>query len=375
MSRSLEQTLLSLLPTHNTALLPEPLTLLASSLLAQSRHRASTLKAEEEVARQYACAHLACDRLKTVLDLPPIDPRPPILPRIYKRLYSHLDRILPATAVTPSSARNSPGGASVVGSAGRVRTPASKLREQLHGRGNHGQLSPLAGKSTGRKPAEKEKSLADLRGTTTTTTTPSKHNHNTTTSPTTTSQSNSPLPRWILPTLRLLLIRVGPPTIGPVVASALESIITPSSSLTKDAWVLDNLPATLGALYIYVWRGVTWPSPSHSTGGEDRWEGWREVGVRELDAAAVRGAESGWFLMEWVDGVGDLVERERERVLEGDELGSDDGEEEEGGREGGRIRRVDSMFREEYDYLSERKRKAYAAWEEGIFKRIKALEA
>ncbi|KAH6620826.1 origin recognition complex subunit 6-domain-containing protein [Chaetomium sp. MPI-SDFR-AT-0129] len=427
MSRSLEQTLLSLLPTHNTALLPEPLTLLASSLLAQSRHRASTLKAEEEVARQYACAHLACDRLKTVLDLPPIDPRPPILPRIYKRLYSHLDRILPATAVTPSSARNSPGGASVLGSAGRVRTPASKLREQLHGRGNHGQLSPLAGKSTGRKPAEKEKSLADLRGTTTTTTTttPSKRGHNTSaTSPS--NNSPSALPRWILPTLRLLLTRVGPPTIGPVVASAVESIITPSSSLTKDPWVLDNLPATLGALYIYVWRGVTWPSPSSDSsdngeevsvdreryvkfrkevafwigrarrevdgdrrskaareerereggaGGEDKWEGWREVGVRELDAAAVRGAESGWFLMEWVDGVGDLVERERERVLEGDELGSDDGEEEEGGREGGRIRRVDSMFREEYEYLSERKRKAYAAWEEGIFKRIKALEA
>jgi len=61
MNRSLEQALLSLLPTHN-AELPRPLVDLASSLLAQSRLRASTLKAEEEVARTYACAHIACDR-------------------------------------------------------------------------------------------------------------------------------------------------------------------------------------------------------------------------------------------------------------------------------------------------------------------------
>lgn len=61
MSRPIEQALLSLLPTQN-ANLPPSLVELASSLLAQSRNKASTLKAEEEVARTYACAHLACDR-------------------------------------------------------------------------------------------------------------------------------------------------------------------------------------------------------------------------------------------------------------------------------------------------------------------------
>lgn len=61
MSRPIEQALLSLLPTQND-ILPPPLVELAGSLLAQSRNKASTLKAEEEVARTYACAHLACDR-------------------------------------------------------------------------------------------------------------------------------------------------------------------------------------------------------------------------------------------------------------------------------------------------------------------------
>lgn len=61
MSRPIEQALLSLLPSHNSNL-PPTLVELASSLLAQSRNKASTLKAEEEVARAYACANLACDR-------------------------------------------------------------------------------------------------------------------------------------------------------------------------------------------------------------------------------------------------------------------------------------------------------------------------
>lgn len=53
---------MSLMPTYG-ADLPPALVELAGSLLAQSRHKASTLRAEEEIARLYACAHLACDRL------------------------------------------------------------------------------------------------------------------------------------------------------------------------------------------------------------------------------------------------------------------------------------------------------------------------
>ncbi|EEY15412.1 conserved hypothetical protein [Verticillium alfalfae VaMs.102] len=107
MSRSIEQALLQLMPTHATDL-PPPLVELASALLAQSRHRASTLKAEEEVARLHACCHIACDRLKIPLDLPPIQSRPPIPPRIYQRLYAHLDNILPhnLTARTPAKNRH-----------------------------------------------------------------------------------------------------------------------------------------------------------------------------------------------------------------------------------------------------------------------------
>ncbi|KAL2135932.1 hypothetical protein VTI74DRAFT_6315 [Chaetomium olivicolor] len=385
MNRSIEQALLSLLPTHSSTL-PQPLTDLASSLLAQSRHRASTLKAEEEIARPYACAHLACDRLKISLNLPPIEPRPPIPPRIYKRLYSHLDKILPATASTPS--RATPGGGGL--GSGRIRTPSTKLREQQQQQQQHLlNTSPLANKTRGTP--TKEKSLNHFRNPATNSipSTPSKKR----TTPHT-KQGGDALPSWLRPTLRFLLAHLGPPSIGPVVASGLESIITPGGKLTDDAWVLSNLVAVLGAVYIYVWRGVTWPAGEEVDreryvrfrkevaaclararedveldGGEQAWEGWGEVGVREFDAAALRMNRHGWFEMEWVSGVGDLAERERATA---EERG---GEEGDGAPEMMQIRRPDTMFQERYDYLSEKKRKAYAEWKGGILKRIKELEA
>ncbi|SPQ20395.1 52642f57-6ba1-442e-b7a6-f24d893a44bc [Thermothielavioides terrestris] len=278
MNRSIEQSLLSLLPTHNAAL-PQPLTELASSLLAQSRHRASTLKAEEETARPYACAHLACERLKTALDLPPIDPRPPIPPRIYKRLFNHLDKILPAAGSTPS------------------RTPAP---------------------------------------------------------------------------------------IGPVVAAGLESVLAPGGQPTGDAWARAHPVAVLGALYIFVWRGVTWPREGEEVDRERYVRFRREVAAclerarREVLVPSSSGAqagseeEDGWWDGWEGEGVEELAERERARQ---------DGEREDGAAAAGEavvmglVGRPDSMFQERYDYLSERKRKAYAEWKVGILKRIKELEA
>ena len=61
MDQSIEQALTSLLPALNGPL-PLKLLELGTSMLAQSRTRASNLKAEEEIARAYVCANLACER-------------------------------------------------------------------------------------------------------------------------------------------------------------------------------------------------------------------------------------------------------------------------------------------------------------------------
>ncbi|KAL2265298.1 hypothetical protein VTJ83DRAFT_6398 [Remersonia thermophila] len=400
MNRSIEQALLSLLPTHSTAF-PEPLTELASSLLAQSRHRASTLKAEEEIARPYACAHLACDRLKTSLNLPPIEPRPPIPPRIYKRLYTHLSQILPAAASTPS--RHAPPGSALASAAasGRIRTPSSKLREQQQYQQQlQASPSPLASKS-----AKARSSLADLRDQASPAASPSKNRAlGPAAAPSRAGKAAEPLPRWMRPALRFLLSRLGPASIGPVVGAGLESVVAPRGVLTDDAWTLANLPAVLGALYLFVWRGVTWPAgedevdrekyiafrkdvaaclakarqelevPKGKGGKEEAvdeeawWEGWTEVGPRDLDAAAVRGGRQGWFEMSWAEGVDDLAQRQRRAG------GQADGEDPTEEAAPTQTRRADTMFQERCDYLSERKRKAYAEWKQGVLKRIRELE-
>ena len=60
-NRAIEKALYDLMPRYSGDL-PLELIELANSLLAQSRHRASSLKAEEEIGRAYACANIACER-------------------------------------------------------------------------------------------------------------------------------------------------------------------------------------------------------------------------------------------------------------------------------------------------------------------------
>lgn len=61
MDKSTSQAFNSLIPSL-IGPLPLELTELAGSLLAQSRSKASSLKADEEIARSYACANIACER-------------------------------------------------------------------------------------------------------------------------------------------------------------------------------------------------------------------------------------------------------------------------------------------------------------------------
>ncbi|KAL9005813.1 MAG: hypothetical protein Q9188_001431 [Gyalolechia gomerana] len=91
MDKAIPQALESLIPEFNGPL-PQELLELAISLLAQSRNKASNLKPEEEIARSHACAHLACERFDTN------SPRPPCPPKVYQKLYRHLDSALPAGA-------------------------------------------------------------------------------------------------------------------------------------------------------------------------------------------------------------------------------------------------------------------------------------
>ncbi|KAF7154959.1 hypothetical protein CNMCM5623_003217 [Aspergillus felis] len=127
-NRPVEQALSLLVPTHANDLPPE-LVSLALSLVAQSRSFAASLKPEEEIARPYACAEIACRRLSRTLKLPPLLGHPPCPPRAYKKLYSFLERSLSTSASGSKRARDSsaPGTPSRSGSAPSTPTKTQAL--------------------------------------------------------------------------------------------------------------------------------------------------------------------------------------------------------------------------------------------------------
>ena len=100
---TIHQNLNLIIPTAST--LPPSLLDLATTLLAQSRAKAPSLKPDEEIARPFACCHIACERLKNRLALEIGKVGPPCGPRTYKKLYAFLDSTLQAVGEQPGTPR------------------------------------------------------------------------------------------------------------------------------------------------------------------------------------------------------------------------------------------------------------------------------
>ncbi|KAI1374751.1 hypothetical protein F4677DRAFT_424694 [Hypoxylon crocopeplum] len=382
MSRTLEPTLLSLLPTYSKDL-PQPLLELASSLLTQSRHSAGTLKAEEEVARAYACAHIACERLKITLDLPPIQPRPPVQPRIYKRLYTHLDNVLPASAV---------------GKSGRVRTPSSKLREP--GIFGSGQRIPSRGTPTKEESLAKFRSSATAKGNSTPTRSTGKP------PPLPVKKKGggpiSALPAWVRPTIRFMCRELDEERIGRTVLAGMQTIAAPHGKRTKDEWVNEHLTSLLAAVYflvssqLYVLeQGKELNDPKYirmrkeilnalgqaqenvSVTGMDEdelWVGWADIKSRDVDGAVAKVVQNGWQKAEWFSGIKHLVNtKDAEAQDEDAEMeGGDDGDD-SSFRGKLHLQRGDTMLQSRWD-MTDEKREEYRLWKADVLRRIEDIE-
>ncbi|KAI0095652.1 hypothetical protein F4814DRAFT_181853 [Daldinia grandis] len=379
MSRTLEPALLSLLPTYSKDL-PQPLLELASSLLTQSRHSAGALKAEEEVARTYACAHIACERLKITLDLPPIQPRPPVPPRIYKRLYAHLDNVLPANAV---------------GKSGRVRAPSSKLREP----GTLGSAQRIPSRST----PTKEQSLAKFRS-------PAAAKVNSTPSNSASKPPPLPvkrkaggnmsaLPAWVRPTIQFMCKELDEERIGRAVLAGVQTIAAPHGKRTKDKWVNEHLTPLLAAVYFLVSsqvfvldQGKDLDDAQYArmrklilnvmgraqekinvTGmdEDELWIGWTDIKSRDVDSAVAKVVEKSWQEEEWFAGIKHIV-KVKKASLEDEDAEMEDGNEERF-NERLHIQRGDTMLQSKWD-MTDKKREEYRVWKEEIMRQIEEVK-
>ncbi|KAH6977097.1 origin recognition complex subunit 6-domain-containing protein [Ilyonectria sp. MPI-CAGE-AT-0026] len=373
MSRQIDQALLSLMPTY-TQDLPPTLLQLAGSLLAQSRHRASTLKAEEEIARLYACANIACDRLKITLDLPPIEPRPPIPPRIYKRLYAHLDNILPNSASTPRTP------------SGRVRTPSGRLRDL-------GTSPASATRVPSRATPTKERSLAQWR-------TPSKAGDGTpmkSASKATDSVPENGFHPWIQPATRFICQETNHKKLAPTILAGMEAIIAPGGRKTDDEWVLQNTTVLFAAIYFFVTMRIRALASGEAIDrdgyvpqrkeilalltrarkevtvlgldDDDAWNGWSKPKTTEFDDAVAKVNERGWLTGDWYQGITDVVKLTQRS--QGDDTDMVDEE----AMPTVQIKRADTMFQDKYDFLSETKRADHRVWKDEMLAKIVQLTA
>ncbi|KAG5949511.1 hypothetical protein E4U60_004769 [Claviceps pazoutovae] len=361
MSRQIEQALLSLMPTYGSDL-PPSLVELAGSLLAQSRHRASTLKADEEIARQ----------LKTSLDLPPIAPRPPIPPRIYNRLYAHLDAILPNASTTPRSSR--------------ARIPSRRIRENADTTPIKSQPRAIPSRGT----PTKEMSLAkfrmpsraasalkarrlDVQG--------SRHHR---------------VHPWVQPVIRHMCAESGQEKLAPTIFAGIEYTLLPDGRPAEDEWLVDHVTDLLAALYFFVMmrvRSIT------SVGAEVNresyvplrkeiltllaqagqqvavpafeeddafWAGWRSIQSRDFDAAVAKVNENKWLSGDWYDGIVDVLSSTDKTDVDMLEV-----EVEQEERQASLpTRRADAMLQEQNDYLSETRRADFAAWRDEMLGKI-----
>ncbi|KAH7110858.1 origin recognition complex subunit 6-domain-containing protein [Dendryphion nanum] len=361
---TISQALTGLLPTLNGPLPPE-LVDLGVSLLARSRSAAQTLKQDEEIARPYACAQLACERLKKRLNLPPITSRPPCPPRIYKKLYTYLESALPASNSSRSTDPETPRKSKSAPSTSARNTPKT----------------PLSARKTPRSVA--------------------RHG----------GRSRDP-PEWTMPAIRSLLKAFKYPAAAPHVYTGVESTLpllammdaaasanapeTPSKrprrtttqpSSTSDELSDARILTLVSVILFFVLSRMQdqdltpeqfgdWQNKAVETAVEIKEEVEKEevlTGISELLPVA---QAEGWLNMEWYLNVEPVADGD----VEGDEM---EGVEMSNVRKslkdafGGRSEHIGlgTMIQDATDYLSEGQKADYERWKEGILARVEQIEA
>lgn len=308
-------------------------------------------------------------------------------PRIYKRLYTLLDKELPATSL-----------------AGRPRANGRSTSM------SKGMSSPASRATPSRGTPTKESSLAQFR-TSGNTGTPSKLNLQSAA-----KQRGSVLPPWIRPTVRHLCAAVsteGAPDLAPTVEAGLDAIITPYRKRTQDEWVNAHLTALVGAIYWFVSQSAALAPgeemtpetsqigyksarreilgtlrgarndvqlPAQTIRGkkaevtEDQeaafWDGWQEpIKVADFDQAITEVTNRGWLNSDWYRSIEFLRDK-----AEGDDQGDNVDEAQADPAATVQITRADTMLQDKFDYLSDRRRADYRIWEADILRRIELLE-
>ncbi|KAI8936176.1 hypothetical protein NX059_006609 [Plenodomus lindquistii] len=357
---SVEQALTGLIPTLNGPLPPELLDL-ALSLLTRSRTVASSLKSDEEIARPYACAQLACESLKKRLNLPTITSRPPCPPRIYKKLYAYLASALLPSSTTTASAPQTP-------RKNRDAAPASAR--------NTPSKTPASGRKTPRS----------ARGS---------------------ANTFEEAPEWVMPAVRSLVKKFEYPAAAPHIYTGVETILpllarmsaaaaaTPSKrsrgTETRREEVNDTkilgLVATVSLYVLTRMKDIEVSAAQYAAWRQDAVHALgdtptgKTTSYEEISSATEllmpMAQEEGWLRMEWFL---NILPEDHGDEMEGVETSNPATHtttaRSQGLKSGGSdYIGLGTMMQDATDYLGERQRDDYQRWKSGIMMRIEEIEA
>ncbi|KFY89612.1 hypothetical protein V500_05591 [Pseudogymnoascus sp. VKM F-4518 (FW-2643)] len=385
MNRSIEQSLTSLLP-RLTIDLPSDLITLASSLVAQSRNIASNLKPDEEIGRAYVCAHIACERLKSTLNLPQIEPRPPVPPRVYTKLYTYLSTALAARPQrTPKKVERLED----------AQPPPSKAKTPARRKSNPASTTTTGLPLPSRPTPTKERSLAAFR--------PPKKSRKSELSH---GGRGREIPAWIRPMVRGLCEELKAKGATAHVLAGVGSVLTlPTPKPEKgDKKEKEKIPALVAAVYVLVHTRLTGKEVNgkeyvalrrsilagfnllrydakmvekveKEEEGEAGWEGYTDVVGKDVDAWLMQLSTRGWVGLDWFENIesGSGVEGPQTRDEPMDDAEDEDADEDDDGEEES-IMGLGTMMQERVDYLSARKREEYQIWKDGILEKIEEIE-
>jgi origin recognition complex subunit 6 len=307
-------------------------------------------------------------RLKTTLNLPPIEPRPPLPPRVYSKLYAYFDRTLTTSAARNRAKALSPSktSSSTLRSSPSKSTATSKQIQTLPQR-----LTPGKEKSfeSFRKKRAEKKGL--------------KYTSNT--------EKDERVPKWVAPVIRHLCREMETPRAVPHLLAGAESVLClpcpsdPNGDLEKG--VEGKIPALIAALWFFVvvkMRGKEGQGKENlarkkmarevlmrakeDEGVMDRvgdekgtWKGWEEISEKDVNAWRREIVLNQWREMDWYENIeeGCGVDGEIPSEMDDGEDGGSSMSEELGDEV--RRRATASMIQEKY-IMTPAKKKAYEEW-------------
>jgi origin recognition complex subunit 6 len=305
-----------------------------------------------------------CNRLKTSLNLPKIEPRPPCPPRIYNKLYAYFDRELTSTGrkrgrpLKPSSAPSRP-------------LPERHIPSLERGlEGFKGNRTPRQGLRFGG------------------------------------SKKDQGLPKWVPPTIRALCAGLDAGKARPHVMAGVESILflpcpgteglqgdqIMQEGQSAEAGMKGKLPALMAAVLLFAIARLTGKETDAKEYSqrvktviailhdirddettvakvgeeEEAWDGWEHVTKKDVDAWLKEIGSKGWLRMDWWEnmaggtGVSGEVEEDLDEDVEslGEEMTTQRLKEQLWKTRSG------TMKQDQYDYLDDARREQFVRWKQ-----------